>query len=238
MATLTITRETEDTYELNFLFGDILNVVKGISELTIEQKGDGRYPTTITLMGPPSAIEQVFRYFYRDADAVMSAAENIEYRKYRKMIEDAAQGIRDEIAAGDIEDEDALTERIESSGEVIYYAEAALTLRHSSNSDAYENEMGDGNTDECVRASFAQVADIREELGDVDDLLARLSPLSDDEKEQAEQYVKDEIASRLDEPYSDADMRDLINDACVDVRDTDEGQEKVRAYLHTLYPNL
>jgi hypothetical protein len=240
MATLTITRETDEKYDLKYILTDIQNAARDVENLTVGYVGEKDYPTSVTLIGTPETIAKAFRYFYRDEDAVLGAAENIEYRKYRKIITNAAEGIRDEIAAGDIEDDEALTEAIEHAGEVIYYSEAALILRHSRNDDAYD-DAGIGvrqHGDDCLWASFALAADIREELGDLDDLLARLSPLSDDEKEQAEQYVKDGLAGELAEQYGPDEMDLLIADTAVYVRDTDAGQEKVIAYLRTLYPNL
>lgn len=233
MAQLTITKETDKPYELTYVLRDVREAAKGVENLTVGYVGEDHYPTQVTLIGPAPAIQQVFRHFYRDDDAVMSAAENLEYQKYRKIITNAAQGIRDEIAAGDVEDEGALTEAIESASEVIYYNKAALTLRHSSNDTAYddaglgEREQGD----DCLWASFAQAADIREELGDIDDLLDRLSPLTNDEKEEARNYVLSEIASRPDEAYSRTDIRDLYDEAAESIRHTTEGQDKVYNFL-------
>lgn len=218
MATLTITKSTDERYELAYVLRDIQTAAQGIETLTSTAFPDEHYPTSITLSGPAPAIEQVFRYFYRNADAVMSAADNLEYRKYREIITDAAQGIRDEIAAGDYEDADALTEAIESAGDVIYYSEAALTLRHSSNDAAYLEHYGaDEAVDDCVKASFAQAADLHEELGDLEELLNTLSPLSDDEKRDAYAAYCEWDAANAPEDAGDAPDQTAQRDAIYDI---------------------
>jgi hypothetical protein len=232
MATLTITYTSDDDSNL-YALREIKDVAYGNPALQVTYPEGEHYPKSLTIAGERDALDQVFRLFYTSEDRVLSAAENIEYRKYRKIIENAAQGIKDEIAAGDHADadDDSLTESIDSAGEVIYYSEASMTLRHTNNASAYSDEIGGEATDECVQASWAQVADIREELGDLEALFDKLAPLTDDEHEEAREYVRSEIASRPDEPYSDEDRLDLFNEAAESVRNTPEGQQKVYGAL-------
>jgi len=242
MATLTINFTPDETNAYHgcaYTMRDFTEAAKNVGGIALGIVGDTNAPTGVTLIGSTDAINQVFHYFYTNPDSVLSAAENIEYRKYHKIIADAAEGISQQIAGGDFEDEDddALTKAIDSAAEVIYYSEASLTLRHSNNADAYENETGEKGGDDCVRATYAQYADIREELGDLDDLFARLAPLSDHEKERAEEYVRDGLAGDLEEQYGSDELHLLIADAAVDVRDTDAGQEKVIAYLRETFPD-
>lgn len=243
MATLTIhfTPDTNhklgDYHGLAYTMRDLASRAKNVDGLTVGYAGGEDYPTTLTFIGEAGQVNQLFRYFYKDDDAVISAASNLEFQQYRAGIVSTANDIKRRIAAGEFDacDDDDLTEAIESAGEVIMYSEAALTLRHSQNENAYFEEMGrdaeSNEGDECVRASFAQAADIREELGDLEELFDQTAPLTDEEKGEAVEYVNNEVAGRPDEPYTRADVSDLFLDAAGEVRTSSEGQEKVIEYL-------
>ena len=122
-------------------------------------------------------------------DREVDEAVSVIKRSYYADVKDLADSLRKEIDDGEIEDEDDLTERIsedvDGSARVIYTFQNKLGLLASDNEDAYVESHAELPTDGdsinwAALMAAAMEQDVRDELGDFDDLF------EDDEDEDDE----------------------------------------------------
>ncbi len=110
-----------------------------------------------------AAVEQ-------DREREIQSARNTLLRAYREDIQDIANGIRDEVRSGFIEDLEALDthlyETIGGCERVIYTSLAQEACCFSDNEDAWEEVSADGG-DWSARAFWAVRQDVADELGDL-----------------------------------------------------------------------
>lgn len=124
---------------------------------------------------------------------IAERAHHLAANEYRDTVASIVENLKDEIKAGNITDADGaeewLTETIDGHHDVIYTACAQEVLRHSSNDGAYFEEFGSEGaiTDDGIEwsklAYMALLADVREEIGDLDDLFAEPEEDGDDRDE-------------------------------------------------------
>ena len=103
----------------------------------------------------------------------VNAAVSIIQRDYYQDVRDLGDSLKDEIKSGDIADAEQLEERInqdvDGSARVIYTFQAKLGMLATDNDEAYE-EFGFENPTVEQKMYCAMVADVRDYLGDFDDL--------------------------------------------------------------------
>ncbi len=120
----------------------------------------------------------------RITDEDVNAAVRVIRMDYQQDVRELADSLREEVKRGEIDDVDELNERIEQdvdgSARVIYTLQNKLGLLASDNEDAWE-EMGFENPTEQQRMYCAMVEDVREELGDLEELFEEEEEDEDDE---------------------------------------------------------
>ena len=132
------------------------------------------------------------KYTFDSDDAVIAAAEGIAYRRYRATVEGIVEDLKRAIADKEVTDSDGATEWIEQTvdgcGDVIYTGRAMEVCRQSRNEDAYYDE-GMYNADDfdgaipwSKLAYFALLADVNEEIGDLDELFTEPEPDEDEDE--------------------------------------------------------
>jgi len=103
----------------------------------------------------------------------VNAAVSIIQRDYYQDVRDLGDSLKDEIKSGDIADAEQLEERInqdvDGSARVIYTFQAKLGMLVTDNDEAYEEFDFENPTVE-QKMYCAMVADVRDYLGDLDDL--------------------------------------------------------------------
>jgi len=103
----------------------------------------------------------------------VNAAVSIIQRDYYQDVRDLGDSLKDEIKSGDIADAEQLEERInqdvDGSARVIYTFQAKLGMLVTDNDEAYE-DFGFENPTVEQKMYCAMVADVRDYLGDFDDL--------------------------------------------------------------------
>lgn len=113
----------------------------------------------------------------REAIRVLTRAY---YADVRAIVND----IYDAIESGEITDAEDLDtwlhQTIDGSSRVIYNGQAAVSLIASDNADACEEETGEPGESDNVRCYWAMLADVREYLGDTDDLFEAPEDEDDD----------------------------------------------------------
>lgn len=109
----------------------------------------------------------------RVTDEDVNAAVSIIKRDYYQDVRDLGDSLKDEVKAGDIDNEEQLQERldedVDGSGRVIYTLQAKLGLLSSDNEDAWE-EMGLENPTPEQKMFCAMRQDVLEYIGDFDDI--------------------------------------------------------------------
>jgi hypothetical protein len=125
-----------------------------------------------------------------DEELAKIADGNAE-REYYQTIRDIVQNLKDEIKDGTITDAEGadewLSETVDGHHDVIYTYAAMEVCRISKNDSAYFDEFGaegaidDGGIAWSKLAYMAMLADVREEIGNMDDLFA-----AEDEDEEVE----------------------------------------------------
>lgn len=106
-------------------------------------------------------------------------ATGIAEREYRDTVTGIVEDLKRAIADGEIADRDAadewLSETIDGHHDVIYTYYAQQVVRHSKNDGAYFDEFGtdgavtDGGIEWSKLAYMALLADVREEIGDLEE---------------------------------------------------------------------
>ena len=122
---------------------------------------------------------------------ITDQADGIAQRAYYSTVRGFAADLAEQIAAGDISDSDSAREYLEQSidgcHDVIYTYAAQNVCRISPNDGAYFDDFGaEGMIDDSgiawSRLAYcALLADVLEEIGDLDDFLAEHSPADPDD---------------------------------------------------------
>ena len=104
----------------------------------------------------------------RSEDEPLDLAGSLLSAWYHGRVRDIAADVLDGILRGDVADDEALQERLDSEADgtdiVIYTYKAKAALLASENEDAYADEMGEPAPSPEVAAYFALRADVRESL--------------------------------------------------------------------------
>jgi hypothetical protein len=121
----------------------------------------------------------------RTAHEELDRARNVMRADYWDDVRSVVEDVKGEIANGNLADRDAvdeyLDERIDSQHRIIYTYAAMETVMFSENDGAYEEHFGaeglveDGQVQWSRLAFYAMLEDVRDQLGDVDELLAEAS---------------------------------------------------------------
>ena len=145
--------------------------------------------------GTPTIYQLSEDEIVRQGDAVCAS-------RYRETVADIAEDLKRAIRDGEITDTDDaetwLHETIDGHGDVIYTSRAQDVCRHSSNDAAYfddfgsDGAVGDGGIEWSKLAYCALLADVREELGDLDELITELTEPEEDEDDEEDGDDQDE----------------------------------------------
>ena len=139
----------------------------------------GSIPTIEVLIAFLKSLEHCSLAYVISDEELQRIADGNAERAYRETVTGFVDDLKRAVRDGEIDDRDGAIEYLEQSidgcQDVIYTARAQEVLRHSRNDDAYFNDFGSEGaiTRDGIEwsklAYCALLADVQEELGDLDE---------------------------------------------------------------------